>query len=197
MSAQARHRRRRPPLGAARRGRIAARGSRRTDGRVLVPRAEAEGGREPYHRRVRRRAHHGADRPRRLLAMCFRVSKGRRSTRSGRAASSSSARDIVAAAPFLDPAIAAIKSFDDVKLLSVALDRLTHWSRPGFLAIGDAAHAMSPIGGVGINLAIQDAVAAANILAAPLARAPTSIPCWCRCRRAACWRRVRFRARSA
>ncbi len=78
-------------------------------------------------------------------------------------------RDVVAAAPLLDPAIAAIKSFDDVKLLSVALDRLTHWSRPGFLAIGDAAHAMSPIGGVGINLAIQDAVAAANILAAPLA----------------------------
>ncbi len=78
-------------------------------------------------------------------------------------------RDVVAAAPFLDPAIAVIKSFEDVKLLSVALDRLTHWSRPGFLAIGDAAHAMSPIGGVGINLAIQDAVAAANFLAAPLA----------------------------
>src|SRR5262249_43738333 len=78
-------------------------------------------------------------------------------------------RDVIAAAPFLDPAIAAIRSFDDVKLLSVALDRLARWSRPGFLAIGDAAHAMSPIGGVGINLAIQDAVAAANILAVPLA----------------------------
>lgn len=65
--------------------------------------------------------------------------------------------------------IDAIRSFDDVKLLSVALDRLTRWSRPGLLAIGDAAHAMSPIGGVGINLAVQDAVAAANILAAPLA----------------------------
>ena len=59
---------------------------------------------------------------------------------------------------------------DDVKLLSVAVDRLVHWSRPGLLAIGDAAHAMSPIGGIGINLAIQDAVATANILAAPLAR---------------------------
>lgn len=59
---------------------------------------------------------------------------------------------------------------DDVKLLSVAVDRLIHWSRPGLLAIGDAAHAMSPIGGVGINLAIQDAVATANILAAPLSR---------------------------
>jgi 2-polyprenyl-6-methoxyphenol hydroxylase-like FAD-dependent oxidoreductase len=55
-------------------------------------------------------------------------------------------------------------------LLSVALDRLDRWHRPGLLAIGDAAHAMSPIGGIGINLAIQDAVAAANILAAPLAR---------------------------
>ena len=61
-------------------------------------------------------------------------------------------------------------SDDDVKLLSVAVDRLTRWSRPGMLAIGDAAHAMSPIGGIGINLAIQDAVATANILAGPLAR---------------------------
>jgi 2-polyprenyl-6-methoxyphenol hydroxylase-like FAD-dependent oxidoreductase len=55
-----------------------------------------------------------------------------------------------------------------VKLLSVAVDRLRQWHRPGLLCIGDAAHAMSPIGGVGINLAIQDAVAAANILAEPL-----------------------------
>src|SRR6201995_2900985 len=61
-----------------------------------------------------------------------------------------------------------IKSWDDVKLLTVTVDRLTRWQRPGFLAIGDAAHAMSPIGGVGINLAIQDAVAAANALATPL-----------------------------
>ena len=56
----------------------------------------------------------------------------------------------------------------EVKLLTVAVDRLKRWWRPGLLCIGDAAHAMSPIGGVGINLAIQDAVAAANILAAPL-----------------------------
>lgn len=76
---------------------------------------------------------------------------------------------IVAIAPGLVAGIDAIQSFDDVKLLSVALDRLTRWSRPGLLAIGDAAHAMSPVGGVGINLAVQDAVAAANILAAPLA----------------------------
>jgi 2-polyprenyl-6-methoxyphenol hydroxylase-like FAD-dependent oxidoreductase len=75
----------------------------------------------------------------------------------------------VAIAPGLAAGIGAIQSFDDVKLLSVALDRLTRWSRPGLLAIGDAAHAMSPVGGVGINLAVQDAVATANILAAPLA----------------------------
>jgi 2-polyprenyl-6-methoxyphenol hydroxylase-like FAD-dependent oxidoreductase len=62
------------------------------------------------------------------------------------------------------------QSTDDLHLLSVALDRLDTWHRPGLLAIGDAAHAMSPIGGIGINLAIQDAVAAANILAGPLAR---------------------------
>ena len=62
------------------------------------------------------------------------------------------------------------QSQEEVKLLSVALDRLTSWSRAGLLAIGDAAHAMSPIGGIGINLAIQDAVAAANILAGPLRR---------------------------
>lgn len=61
-----------------------------------------------------------------------------------------------------------ITSFDDVKLLNVAVDRLETWCAPGLLFIGDAAHAMSPAGGVGINLAIQDAVAAANVLADPL-----------------------------
>ena len=61
-----------------------------------------------------------------------------------------------------------IASFDDVKLLRVQVDRLAKWCRPGFLCIGDAAHAMSPVGGVGVNLAVQDAVASANILAEPL-----------------------------
>ena len=61
-----------------------------------------------------------------------------------------------------------LTSIDDLHLLEVALNRLTCWHRPGLLAIGDAAHAMSPIGGIGINLAIQDAVAAANILAKPI-----------------------------
>jgi len=63
-----------------------------------------------------------------------------------------------------------VKSFDDVKLLTVTVDRLSDWAQPGLLFIGDAAHAMSPIGGVGINLAIQDAVAASNILTEPLRR---------------------------
>lgn len=66
--------------------------------------------------------------------------------------------------PRLKPQLDAISSFDDVKLLSVAVDRLERWAKPGVLCIGDAAHAMSPIGGVGINLAIQDAVATANLL---------------------------------
>ncbi len=61
-----------------------------------------------------------------------------------------------------------IKDWDDVKLLTVAVDRLTCWHRPGLICIGDAAHAMSPVGGVGINLAVQDAVAVANTLAGPL-----------------------------
>jgi 2-polyprenyl-6-methoxyphenol hydroxylase-like FAD-dependent oxidoreductase len=75
---------------------------------------------------------------------------------------------VVALSPFLADRIGEIRSFDDVKLLSVTVDRLQQWWRPGLICIGDAAHAMSPIGGVGINIAVQDAVAAANRLAAPL-----------------------------
>jgi 2-polyprenyl-6-methoxyphenol hydroxylase-like FAD-dependent oxidoreductase len=75
---------------------------------------------------------------------------------------------VVAAAPILAPHIADVRSWDDVKLLTVVIDRLKHWSKPGLLCIGDAAHAMSPVGGVGINLAIQDAVASANLLAGKL-----------------------------
>jgi len=70
--------------------------------------------------------------------------------------------------PFLAERLGEIASFEDVRLLTVRVDRLDRWWRPGLLCIGDAAHAMSPIGGVGINLAVQDAVAAANRLAAPL-----------------------------
>jgi 2-polyprenyl-6-methoxyphenol hydroxylase-like FAD-dependent oxidoreductase len=70
--------------------------------------------------------------------------------------------------PFLKDRVGELNSFDDIKLLTVAIDRLRQWHRPGLLCIGDAAHAMSPVGGVGVNLAVQDAVAAANILAEPL-----------------------------
>jgi 2-polyprenyl-6-methoxyphenol hydroxylase-like FAD-dependent oxidoreductase len=76
--------------------------------------------------------------------------------------------EVAAAAPDLD--VDELDEISDLHLLTVKLDRLSRWSRPGLLAIGDAAHAMSPIGGIGINLAIQDAVAAANILAGPLCR---------------------------
>ena len=75
---------------------------------------------------------------------------------------------VIGMSPFLADRVAELKSFDDVKLLTVAVDRLRQWWRPGLICIGDAAHAMSPIGGVGVNLAVQDAVAAANRLAAPL-----------------------------
>lgn len=83
-------------------------------------------------------------------------------------------KEVAEAAPDLD--LTQLNDIGDLKLLSVALDRLTCWHRPGLLAIGDAAHAMSPIGGIGINLAVQDAVAAANILAAPLAAGQSIAP---------------------
>lgn len=77
--------------------------------------------------------------------------------------------DMVRVAPLFANRIDQLASWDDIKLLSVTVDRLERWYSPGLLCIGDAAHAMSPVGGVGINLAIQDAVAAANMLAGPLA----------------------------
>jgi 2-polyprenyl-6-methoxyphenol hydroxylase-like FAD-dependent oxidoreductase len=77
--------------------------------------------------------------------------------------------DIANLAPFLCDRVSELRDWQDVSLLTVKVDRLRQWWRPGLLCIGDAAHAMSPVGGVGINLAIQDAVAAANILAAKLA----------------------------
>jgi 2-polyprenyl-6-methoxyphenol hydroxylase-like FAD-dependent oxidoreductase len=79
-------------------------------------------------------------------------------------------RDIVRVAPELGDRVGSIKSWDDVKLLTVRVDRLTRWFKPGYLAIGDAAHAMSPVGGVGINIAIHDAVVAANVLWRPLSK---------------------------
>jgi 2-polyprenyl-6-methoxyphenol hydroxylase-like FAD-dependent oxidoreductase len=78
--------------------------------------------------------------------------------------------EVARLAPYAAAHVGEIRTWDDVKLLTVQVDRLRQWSRPGLLCIGDAAHAMSPVGGVGINLAIQDAVAAANRLALPLAQ---------------------------
>ena len=103
-------------------------------------------------------------------------------------------RDRVAElSPFLTDRVGELKSFDDIKLLTVTIDRLRQWHRPGLLCIGDAAHAMSPVGGVGINLAVQDAVAAANILAEPLrAGSRHGRRIWPPCRRAA-----NFRCRSS
>ena len=76
--------------------------------------------------------------------------------------------EIVELSPFLADRVAELKGWEDISVLTVAVDRLARWHLPGLLCIGDAAHAMSPVGGVGINLAIQDAVAAANLLSAKL-----------------------------
>ena len=76
--------------------------------------------------------------------------------------------DVTGMAAVLSAGMSDVKTWDDVKLLTVAINRLKRWTRPGLLCIGDAAHAMSPVGGVGVNIAIQDAVATANLLAAKL-----------------------------
>jgi 2-polyprenyl-6-methoxyphenol hydroxylase-like FAD-dependent oxidoreductase len=84
-------------------------------------------------------------------------------------------QEVARVAPFMRDRVSEIADWDHVKLLTVAVDRLRQWCRPGLLCIGDAAHAMSPIGGIGINLAIQDAVAAGNILAEPLRHGPATL----------------------
>jgi 2-polyprenyl-6-methoxyphenol hydroxylase-like FAD-dependent oxidoreductase len=84
-------------------------------------------------------------------------------------------QEILRLSPFLGARVEELRDWKDVSLLTVAVDRLARWSSPGLLCIGDAAHAMSPIGGVGINLAIQDAVATANLLAATLRQGRPSV----------------------
>jgi 2-polyprenyl-6-methoxyphenol hydroxylase-like FAD-dependent oxidoreductase len=83
--------------------------------------------------------------------------------------------DIESVAPFVANRVKELGDWEPIKLLTVRIDRLLKWYRPGLLCIGDAAHAMSPIGGVGINLAIQDAVATANILCDRLSRNTVSL----------------------
>ena len=83
--------------------------------------------------------------------------------------------DVASIAPFLQDRVAELHDWEPVKLLTVLVDHLRKWYCPGLLCIGDAAHAMSPVGGVGINLAIQDAVATANILARPLSQKYVSV----------------------
>lgn len=80
--------------------------------------------------------------------------------------------EIVRLEPFLQDRVSELRGWEDVKLLTVSVDRLHRWCRPGLLCIGDAAHAMSPIGGIGINLAIQDAVVTANILGPKILQGP-------------------------
>jgi 2-polyprenyl-6-methoxyphenol hydroxylase-like FAD-dependent oxidoreductase len=84
-------------------------------------------------------------------------------------------QDIVEIAPFLQDRIAELDDWSKIRLLTVQINRLRHWAREGLLCIGDSAHAMSPAGGVGINLALQDAVATANLLAAKLREGPVSL----------------------
>ena len=97
----------------------------------------------------------------------FVIPKGSRDQLQGRGLPAF--RDVVAQlAPFMADRVGELHDWEPIKLLTVQVDRLRQWYRPGLLCIGDAAHAMSPVGGVGINLAIQDAVATANLLTAPL-----------------------------
>ncbi len=159
---------RRPPFDGARARRPCGRGDRRADGRAVVSRRAA---RPTRAENLFARVDHGKmmvtfDRGD-YWQCAYVIAKGNTTPVKARSLPAL-LDDVLRLAPILKGGIADVKSFDDVKLLTVAINRLTRWTRPGLLCIGDAAHAMSPIGGVGVNLAVQDAVATANILAAKL-----------------------------
>ena len=172
---RSRRRRGRPDLDRARTGRFAGEGIRRADGCSLVSAPTNCG-------RSRRRPWAGS------IAAGF-LSRSIAATIGS--AATSLPRDnltrcaaqefetfraaIVQLAPYRSDSVQELRGWDDVKLLTVRVDRLIDWFRPGLLCIGDAAHAMSPVGGVGINLAIQDAVAAANVLFKPLRQGQLAI----------------------
>ena len=163
------HRLRRPALGRAAARRSRGRGNRRADGRAVVSRRQA--------RRNESENLFARLDPGKMMVTFDRgdywqcayvIAKNQYDAVKARGLDALR-DDIVAMAPVLKPGMSDVKSWDDVKLLTVAINRLKRWTRPGLLCIGDAAHAMSPIGGVGVNLAVQDAVATANLLAAKLA----------------------------
>lgn len=168
---RARRRRRRQEVGAACRRRTAAPGPRRADGRADVPRLPA--GRRP------RRTAHGADRerprlrhrrPRTYWQVSYEMSAGGYD-RLRREGVGRLRRDLAELVPFLADRTTEVTGLEELPLLQVRVDRLRRWYAPGLLFIGDAAHAMSPAGGYGVNLAVQDATAAANLLAGPLLEA--------------------------
>ncbi len=165
---RSRGRRRRPSLGGARARRPRSRGSRRTDGRAVAAALQDAPAmaRKPLGRIQAGRLFVMLDRGD-YWQCAYVIPKG--GFNEIRCKGLDAFRqDIARLNPALADRVHEIASWDDVKLLTVRVDRLKRWYRPGLLCIGDAAHAMSPVGGVGINLAIQDAVAAANILAEPL-----------------------------
>ena len=145
--------------------RISSRGSRRADRRPLDAPAE-KSERSRIHARPSQARQNARDhQSRRVLAVRDSSFAKTASSKSSSAASRQFRDDIGDVAPFLRDRTAALRDWNDVSLLSVRVDRLRKWWRPGLLCIGDSAHAMSPVGGIGINLAIQDAVATANICA--------------------------------
>ena len=154
----------------AREGRTRGRAAGRADGRSVVPLAEACQRSGQYPRPGHARPADGDDRSRFVLAVWLPDPQGcaRRVEAAGTRRRSDTT--LCSVEPFLVDRVGEITDWNQVKLLTVEVDRLREWYRPGLLCIGDAAHAMSPMGGVGINLAIQDAVAAANLLAGPLSR---------------------------